>query len=191
MSSEIVLDIETQNAFEQGDRDPRKLRVSLVGVYFYEHDSFEVFFEQDLPKLWQRMEHADRIIGYNLLHFDYPVLNNYYPGDLAQLPTLDLLVEVENKLGFRLKLDDLARATLNTAKSGHGLEAIEFWRTGNIEALKRYCLDDVRITRDLYEYGKRTSKLCYHDRSKGLSEIGVHFSHVALERKALNLSLPI
>ena len=69
--------------------------------------------------------------------------------------------DISNVLGHRLSLDSIAEATLGTKKSGHGLDAIRYFREGNMEALKKYCTDDVRITRDIFEYGKTNSKLMY------------------------------
>ncbi len=164
MSKEVVFDIETQNSFEEaGSAGHRGLKVSVVGVYEYEHDRYSTFTEEELPKMWSIFEHADRVIGYNSKAFDIPVLNNYYRGDLSKLPQLDLLEIVRQRLGFRLKLDDLAKGTLGTAKSGHGLQAVEWYKQGEIEKIKTYCLDDVRITRDIYEYAQKFKKLRYPD----------------------------
>ncbi|MSR85344.1 DEAD/DEAH box helicase, partial [Candidatus Uhrbacteria bacterium] len=140
---EVVLDIETRNTFQDvGMYNPSLLQVSLVGVYFYETDTYESFLEEDLPKLWPRLERADRIIGYNLIGFDYPCLQSYYPGDIMRLPTIDLLAEIDKRLGFRIKLDDVAHATLGVGKSGTGLMAVEYWRKGEIDKLREYCLQD-------------------------------------------------
>src|SRR5690349_8733283 len=39
MSKEVVLDIETQNTFQEvGSYDHSKLKISVIGVYFYETD---------------------------------------------------------------------------------------------------------------------------------------------------------
>src|SRR5262249_10634697 len=84
--------------------------------------------------------------------------------DLMKLPTVDLLVEIEKRIGFRVKLDDVAHATLGVGKSGHGLQAVEFWRKGEIQKLKDYCLQDVRVTRDVYEYALQNHNVCYFDR---------------------------
>jgi DEAD/DEAH box helicase domain-containing protein len=81
-----------------------------------------------------------------------------------KLPTVDLLVEIEKRIGFRVKLDDVAHATLGTGKSGHGLQAVEFWRKGEIQKLKDYCLQDVRVTRDVYEYALANQNVNFFDR---------------------------
>jgi DEAD/DEAH box helicase domain-containing protein len=165
MRREVVLDIETQNTFQDvGAYNPALLDVSLVGCYFYETDTFESFLEEDLPKLWPRLERADRVIGYNLFGFDYPCLQSYYTGDFRKIPTVDLMLEIEKRLGFRIKLDSVAHATLGMGKSGDGLQAVEFWKKGDIENLRKYCLQDVRITRDIYEYALAQQNVSFIDR---------------------------
>ncbi|MCC7522278.1 ribonuclease H-like domain-containing protein [Candidatus Uhrbacteria bacterium] len=191
MRREVVLDIETQNTFQDvGAYNPSLLNVSLVGCYFFETDTFEAFFEADLPKLWPRLERAERIIGYNLVGFDYPCLQRYYSGDIMRLPTVDLLVEIEKRLGFRIKLDDVAQATLGVGKSGHGLQAVEFWKKGELEKLKEYCLQDVRVTRDVYEFALQNSFVRFHNRQGQLQDIPLPLEPPEAEtRPAINLSL--
>jgi DEAD/DEAH box helicase domain-containing protein len=116
-----------------------------------------------LPELWPILEHADLIIGYNSDHFDLPILNKYYAGDLSKIKSLDLLKEVKNALGRRLRLDSLAEATLGKKKSGNGLEAVQWWKEGKVDKVRQYCIDDVRITRDIYNYAKKNGSLKYRD----------------------------
>lgn len=188
--NEVVLDIETQNAFGPGSKDFSALRISIVGLYHYDTDQFFSLEERDLYQLWPILEHAERIIGYNLKGFDLPVLNNYYAGNLLEFSSLDLCEVVYQKLGFRLKLDDLARSTLQANKTGTGLQAITLFQEGRIEDLKTYCLQDVRLTRDLYEFGKRNSKLFFENKL-GKGEVEVDFSFPVRPAPALNLTLPI
>ncbi len=165
MRHEIVLDIETQNTFQDiGVFNPALLQVSLVGCYFYETDTFESFLEPDLPKLWPRLERADRVIGYNLFGFDYPCLQSYYTGDFRKIPTIDIMLEIEKRIGFRVKLDDVARATLGMGKSGDGLQAVEFWKKQELDKLRDYCLQDVRVTRDVYEHALKNQQIHFNDR---------------------------
>lgn len=192
MSKEIVLDIETQNSFaDVGGLFHDKLKISLIGVYFFETGEYRAYLEPELPELWPKLERADRIIGYNTKGFDYPVMNAYYPGDLAAFPSLDLLEEISNDLGFRVKLDDVAAATLGYGKSGHGLQAIEFFRKGEIDKLRDYCLMDVKITKEVYEYGKAHGELFYFDRSGVKKPVKVNFlMPEAPARPAINLTMP-
>lgn len=191
MRREVVLDIETRNTFQDvGAYNPALLQVSLVGCYFYETDTFEAFLEEDLPKLWPRLERADRIIGYNLFGFDYPCLQTYYSGNMTRLPTVDLLLEIEKKLGFRVKLDDVAQATLGVGKSGHGLMAVEYWKKGEIEKLKEYCLQDVKVTRDVYDFALQNQHVRITNRMGELQEIPMTIEPPEpAARPAINLSL--
>ena len=114
-----------------------------------------------------------RIIGFNSKHFDIPVLQPHVGVLLHTIPHLDLMEDVERELGFRVSLDNLARTNLGTQKSGHGMEAIQWYREGNIEAIKKYCLDDVRITRDLYEFGKQHGHIVAETRTDPRAKISV------------------
>ncbi len=191
MGKEIVLDIETSNSFaDVGKYDPSLLKVSLVGLYSYDTDAYESFLEPDLPKLWRKLESADRIIGYNLFGFDYQVLNTYYPGDLSKFPTLDVMLEIEKKIGFRIKLDDVAHGSLGVGKSGNGLQAIEFFRRGEIDKLRDYCLMDVKVTKEVYEFGLAQKHVKYKDRMGQLVQVPVDFAPKA-EKKAVSMTLPL
>jgi len=191
MRHEIVFDIETQNTFQDvGAYNPALLKVSLVGVYFYETDTFESFLEPDLPKLWPRLERADRIIGYNTRDFDFPCLQQYYNGDFKRLPQLDLLAEIERRLGYRIKLDDVAQATLGMGKSGHGLMAVEFWKKGELDKLREYCLQDVRVTRDVYDHALNHGEINFFDRMGQKQTVMLPLEPpVPQSRPAINLSL--
>lgn len=192
MPKEIVIDIETQTPIIQGRQED--LKISVVCGYNYDTDQFFAFTENELINLWPIIEKADRVIGYNSRYFDVPVLNNYYPGDLNKIPQLDMLEEIRKILGFRLKLNDIAKATLGVEKSGHGLEAVEWFRQGEIEKIKKYCLDDVKITRDIYDYGKKNKQLFYPDiQTKASRPFPVNFSDVEKKDHSstnINLTLP-
>lgn len=191
MRNEVVLDIETANSFaDVGKYDASLLKVSLVGVYSYATDKYESFLEPDLPRLWRLLEAADRVIGYNIINFDFAVLNTYYPGDLTKFPTLDLLVEIEKRLGFRIKLDDVAHGCLGVGKSGNGLQAIEFFRRGEIDKLRDYCLQDVKVTKEVYEFGLSNKCVRFKDRAGQLQNIPIDFIPKE-EKKPISLTLPL
>lgn len=190
MSKEIVFDIETQNSFaDVGGALHDKLKVSIICLYDYATGEYSSYLEDELPKLWPKLEHADRLIGYNSKGFDNLVLNSYYTGDLNSFPNLDLLEEIAKTLGFRVKLDDVAHATLGIGKSGHGLQAIEFYRKGEFDKLKKYCLDDVRITKEVYEYGREHGFVSFFDRMGTKRDIAVDFGTKTAARQPINLTL--
>lgn len=188
MSHPIILDLETQYTFQEVKFDYKKLKVSVVGIYDYATDSFETYFERELNRLFTRLEHASFVVGFNIKKFDFEVLSPYYLGNIAQFQTLDLLEEVEKNLGYRVALDDLARATLGTKKSGHGFIAIDYFKNGELEKLKKYCLDDVRITKELYEFGKNHKEVLFLT-NRGIKKIPVAFDKDH-HKTSVPLSLP-
>ncbi|MDD5318347.1 MAG: ribonuclease H-like domain-containing protein [Candidatus Pacebacteria bacterium] len=160
----IIFDIETRNTFQEaGSNDPADLDISVVCVYDSETDKYSSYLQEDLGKLWPLIEKADILVGYNSDHFDIPLLNKYYPGDLAKIKSVDLLKEIRQSLGRRIKLDDVAEATLGKNKIAHGLEAITWWRTGELDKIIKYCLEDVKITKEVYEYARAHGHLKYKD----------------------------
>lgn len=184
----IVYDIETKETFaDVGSRDPRKLHISVIGMYSYLEMKLIAFNEEELPQFWRRLEQCNLLVGFNNFGFDDQVCSAYFP-EMGKVPTFDMLDEVYKNLGFRVKLDNLANATLGVGKTGDGLKAISLYREGKIDELCSYCLNDVEISKNLYEYGKQHGKLLYTD-LQGTKEVLVDFSP-QLERSAsLNLSL--
>ncbi len=160
----ITFDIETKNIFQEvGSNDPRDLDISVVCLHDSKDGSYQSFFEKDFNKMWPILEEADALITWNGDHFDIPLLDKYYPGDLTKIKSIDLMKEIQDVLGRRLKLDSVAGATLGTKKSGHGLEAVEWWKSGELDKLVKYCIDDVRITRELYEFALAKGHLKFPD----------------------------
>ena len=101
---------------------------------------------------------------FNNLRFDYEVLHGYTAYDLRQLPTLDMLVEIQKKLQHRLSLDSIATATFGVEKTAEGLQAIEWYRQGKMAEIAEYCCYDVKITRMVHEYGVQNRILHYQNR---------------------------
>ncbi len=160
----IIFDCETSNLFtDVGSSDSSALDLSVVCIYDSETGEYSSYFQNELKNLWPILEKADLLIGYNSDHFDIPLLNKYYSGDLTKIKSLDLLKEIKNSLGRRLKLDTIAEATLGKNKSGHGLEATTWWKQGKYEEVKKYCLDDVKITKEIYEYALKNGILKFKD----------------------------
>jgi len=189
MPHPIILDVETQHTFQEVGYDHKKLKISVVGVYDYATDEYLTYRENQLGELFPRFEHASYLIGFNINKFDLPVLSPYYLGNYKQFATIDMLEEVEKSLGHRIALDDLARATLGTKKSGHGFLAIEYFKKGEWDKLCSYCLDDVKITRELFEYGQKHGKV-FFNATRGKREIPVKFVREQTPSSSVSLSLP-
>jgi DEAD/DEAH box helicase domain-containing protein len=159
----ITFDIETSNEFIGGDFNPLKLDLSVVCIHDSKTDAYTCYTQEELPSLWPIIEKANVLIGYNSDHFDIPVLGKYYPGDLTAIKSVDLLKEIRKVLGRRIKLDSVAEATLGANKSADGLQAIRWWKEGKVDLVKQYCIDDVRLTKELYDYARKNKHLKYKD----------------------------
>jgi len=188
----LVFDIETSNIFQDvGSNNPADLDISVVCIYEYENDKYSSFLQEDFNKLWPIIENTDQFITFNGDHFDIPLLDKYYPGDLFKIKSVDLLKEMQKSAGRRMKLDQIAEGTLNTHKSGHGLDAIKWWRDGEVEKVIKYCVDDVRITKDIYEYALKNGKLIFKE-GPNLNEVKLDTAdwEIPPQSSALNYTLP-
>lgn len=160
----IVFDLETQNIFQDvGSNDPTALDISVATLYDSETGIYTTVTIDEIDQLWPIIETADALVGYNSNHFDIPLLNKYYPGDLSQIKSIDLLEDIKISLGRRLRLDSVAQATLGTKKSADGLQAVRWWREGNIEDIKKYCEQDVKVTKDIFEYARKHGHVKFKD----------------------------
>lgn len=167
----VVFDIETKNFFgDVGKNDPSLLDIALVAVHDSETDSYTSYLEEELARLWPIIERADMLIGFNSDHFDIPLLNKYYPGDLTKIKSLDILKEIRDSYGRRMRLDQLAEGTLGKNKSGGGKDALNWWKSGEVEKVRAYCIDDVKLTKELYDYALNHHKLIFKEGSM-LNEI--------------------
>ena len=157
MGEQLVLDLETQRDFNEVEgRKPELLGISVVGLYSYEANRYEAYVEADVAaKLAPRLQAASLLIGFNIRRFDLPVLQPYLPFPVATLPVLDIMEEIVKHLGHRLSLDSIAQATLGRGKSGSGLDALKWFKEGRLDLITTYCLDDVKLTKEVYEYGKQ------------------------------------
>ena len=158
----IVLDLETKHTFREFEKH-KDLGITVVGVYDYKTGQSATYLEQELNKLFQVLENTSYIIGYNVKNFDMQVLQGHYPGDITQFLIFDLCDDVKIRLGRRLSLGDLVSATLGKKKTGHGLIAIDLYKQGEWDKLKQYCLDDVNLTRELFEFGVNNGYIHYLD----------------------------
>ncbi len=191
MSKEVVFDIETI-----GDiRDLSTMKITVVSIYEFENDQTRSFEEHELSQLWPILERAERIIGYNSEHFDVPILSRYYAGDLSKIPHLDMLKVIKESTGKRFKLNDLVKATLQLEKSADGLQAMQWFQEGKLDLIKQYCEQDVRVTKELYLYGRKNKMLYYATLTGELMPFPINFDMpvkqvVGSTERGINLTLP-
>jgi DEAD/DEAH box helicase domain-containing protein len=173
----LVFDLETQrSAGEVGGWDKiRDMGLGLAVTLDLKEERFGVFFEQDARRLVLDLQSADLVIGFNLKRFDYEVLSAYTDQDLSRLATLDILEHLKERLGFRLKLNSLAEATLNERKSADGLQSLQWWKEGRLDLIEMYCKKDVAVTARLYRFGRDNGYLLYRDLEQRLVRVPVDF----------------
>ncbi|PIR83972.1 hypothetical protein COU18_01010 [Candidatus Kaiserbacteria bacterium CG10_big_fil_rev_8_21_14_0_10_51_14] len=163
----VVFDIETANWMNDiGSSNPADLTIALVCIHDSETNTYSSYLEYELHKLWNILERTDILVGYNSDHFDIPLLNKYYPGDLTRIKSLDIMKEVHNALGRRLKLDSIAEATLGENKTGNGALSLQWWRAGEVEKVRAYCLKDVEITKNIFDYALKNNSIKYKELGK-------------------------
>ena len=162
-----VLDIETRRSAKQvgGWHRAERMGVSCAVLYDSLVDDFLVFYQEDMEALVERLNSLDLVIGFNIIRFDYKVLSGLSNFNFQSLPTLDLLMKIHERLGYRLGLDHLAKETLGKEKSADGLMALEWWKQGKIDKIVAYCTQDVRVTRDLYLYGRDNGFLVFKNKA--------------------------
>lgn len=160
----LVFDLETQNFFQEvGGSDPASLDISVASIYDSGEDKYTTVTVDDLNQIWPSIEAADALVGYNSNHFDIPLLNKYYPGDLTQIKSIDLLEYIKESLGRRLRLDSVASATVGAKKSADGAQAVRWWREGKVDEVKKYCEQDVRVTKKVFDYALEHGHIKFKD----------------------------
>jgi DEAD/DEAH box helicase domain-containing protein len=174
----VVFDIETQNLFEDvgGRSNIGALKVSCAVTWSSVRNDYAVYWEKDVPALVTELKSAGRVVGFNVKRFDYEVLRPYAPNErLQSLPTLDIMDDLFRTLSFRVSLDAVARATLGDTKSASGTQAVEWWRSGELNKLAEYCTVDVDVTRRIYEFGCENGFVQYFTRLGSKQKVKVNW----------------
>ncbi len=173
----VVFDIETQNFFTDpgvGWNNYGALKISVVGVYSYTRNEYKAFEEDEMGELATWFMPGTTVVGFSSNRYDVPVLHHYFQKldasgllDLWKMKRVDLLELIEMATGKRISLNLLAQANVGVGKTGHGSEAIELYKQGRIEELKEYCLQDVKLTKELYDIYLTTGTFMIPDRVTG------------------------
>lgn len=189
MITEVIFDLETKKLFNEiSTNDPTDLGVSIVSVYKRSLDNnfqeiegkMHSFWDKDISKMWGLFEAVDRVIGFNTLKFDIPALKTYAPFPFSKLNHFDIMQKIKDVLGHRISLDAISRETLNREKMDIGIKAVYYWQQGDQESLKKlkkYCEDDVLITRNVYDFGLKEGYLKYTDKWNTPRKIEIDFSY--------------
>lgn len=175
----VYFDLETQRtANDAGGWDRKRDMGMSIGVtYSTASGEYQIYSEKRVNDLINELMRADLVVGFNVINFDYEVLMGYTILDLpSQIPTLDLMVDLEKKLGHRLGLDAVATATLGLGKTADGLDAIRWWREGRVLEIAEYCCFDVKVTRLVHEHGRDQKHLLFHDRFQQKRRVDVEWN---------------
>ena len=168
----LFFDLETRHSFDDvGGRDHmEKLEVSIAVTQREDTNEFTVYTQEQCGDLVRDLTQSQLVVGFNIIGFDYRVLAPWAHGRLEHVPTLDIMTEAVRELGHRVSLNSIASATLGEKKSGHGMEALDWWREGKIDKIIKYCQHDVELVNRLYQYGKETGTLIADTYDRGRVE---------------------
>ena len=190
MKDFLVFDLETQRSAQDvgGWNNIADMKMSVGVVWDSAKDDFFVYLEDQVMDLIQHLKSGPLVIGYNHIGFDYVVLSGYFQSSeqrkqelqgFINLNNLDLLQDLKDRIGKRIRLDDVARPTLQIGKSADGLLALQWYQEylqGDSEKLQKiadYCRQDVAVTRDVFLYGKKNNVILYEDRLEGIKKVPV------------------
>ena len=162
----VYFDLETQKSADEvgGWGNISKMGMSIGVTCSSATGEYKIYGEKQVDDLIKDLQRADLVVGFNNLRFDYEVLHGYTSFDLSQLPTLDMMVELQNTLNHRLSLDSIATATFGVEKTAEGLQAIRWFKDGRLAEIAEYCCYDVKLTRLVHEHGQRHKQLHYSNR---------------------------
>ena len=174
----VYFDVESQKLFQEvGGRDPSRLLLACGVTWSTARGDFAVYWEKDASALVAELKAADRVVGFNVIGFDYEVLKPYARNEnFRSFRTTDMLRDIYRTLNFRLSLDSIARATLGISKSGDGLKSVEWFRNGELDKVAEYCKADVDITRRVHEFGRDNGYVHYYSRLGSKLKVPVNWS---------------
>jgi hypothetical protein len=166
MRNIVYFDLETQKSAQEvgGWDNIREMRMSVGVTFSTRRNGYKIYPEAEVNDLINELLRADLVVGFNVYRFDYEVLHGYSVIDLRQIPTLDILIDLQKVINHRLSMDAVAASTLGLEKTSEGLQAIEWFRQGKLIEIAEYCCYDVKITRLLHEFGMAHQQLYYRNR---------------------------
>lgn len=173
----VYFDLESQKLFQEvGGRDPSRLLLACGVTWSTEREDFAVYWEADAKALVNELKSADKVIGFNIINFDYQVLKPYVPDEnFRAFRSTDMLQDIYRVLHFRLSLDSIAKATLGATKSADGIQSVKWFRDGELEKVAEYCKADVDITRRVYEFGRDNGFVHYYSKLGSKLKVAVNW----------------
>lgn len=167
---EILRAVPIQNSYcEKGIKycsgwsDHARMGISVLCVYDYAEDRYRSFCDDNKEQFMELLDKRGPLcIGFNSIPFDNAVIAATSgwraPNDAM---CYDLLRETWMAAGleptFNRKthggygLDAMCKKNFGTEKSGNGALAPVLWQRGQIGEVIDYCLNDVRLTKQLFD----------------------------------------
>lgn len=151
----VYLDLETQHSLYEvgGWRNINKLRVSIGVTFSTALNKYTIYWEPTVHQLIHQLTKAHLIVGFNLLKFDYKVLQAYTSIHLAQLPTLDIMADISQRLHRPVSLNSIVKATLELEKTADGLQAVQWFKQNKLVQIAEYCCYDVKLAMLIHQFG--------------------------------------
>lgn len=173
----VFFDLESQKLFQEvGGRDPSRLLLACGVTWSTVRNDFAVYWERDAQALVDELKSADKVVGFNIINFDYQVLRPYAPTEnFRSFRSVDMLQDIHRALNFRLSLDSIAKATLGSAKTADGLQSVQWFRNGEFDRVAEYCKADVDITRRVYEFGRDNGYVSYYSKLGSKLKVSVNW----------------
>ena len=173
----VYFDLESQKLFEEvGGRDPSKLLLACGVTWSTARNDFAVYWEKDAQALVAELKSADKVVGFNIISFDYQVLRPYTPNEnFRTFRSVDMLQDIFKTLNFRISLDSIAKATLGATKTADGIQSVQWFRDGELDKVAEYCKADVDITRRVYEFGRDNGYVHYYSKMGSKLKVAVNW----------------
>lgn len=173
----VYFDLESQKLFQEvGGRDASKLLLACGVTWSTARNDFAVYWEKDAPALIAELKAADRVVGFNIMNFDYEVLRPYAPKENFRIfRSTDMLQDIYRALNFRISLDSIAKATLGANKTADGIMSVEWFRNGELDKVAEYCKADVDITRRVHEFGREHGFVYYYSKLGSKLKVAVNW----------------
>lgn len=152
-----------------GWNDHANMGISVIGAYDYETDRYHVFCKDNFSGFLELLATHTCIVGFNSRRFDNRVVLAQVEGIVKEnlekyftIATYDILEEIWKSKGLDpdkfcwgthggYGLDAMCEANFGTKKSGNGALAPVDWQQGRIGTVIDYCLNDVRLTKQLLD----------------------------------------
>jgi DEAD/DEAH box helicase domain-containing protein len=167
----VYFDLETQKSADEvgGWNNKHLMKIAVAVVYDSLDKKFYTYLESETDKLVEKLLSADLVVGFNILNFDFEVLQPYTAVDLKRrVKSFDILKDVWDRLGYRVSLNQIAKKSLNVEKGGNGLLSLKWFKEGKMSQIIEYCIKDVEITRDVFLYGLKNKYLDFEKNSKSV-----------------------